>query len=148
MSAELWHRAVPVLPSHDLTMTAGFWGSLGFTIDLVAGRGYLMLEQHGVELHYRADPDVDPFRTASSAYLRVTNADLLHADLFHADVMPDLPGRGAGDAAELRARWDAERDVSRLGVLYDADHGMREFALFDPTNNLLTCGHPASGTAS
>jgi hypothetical protein len=142
MSPELWHQAVPVLPSHDVTLTAGFWGALGFSIVVAGGGSYLMLDQNGVELHYRHDPDVDPFSTASSAYLRVTNADLLHAELFAADVMPDLAGPGAGEPIELEARWDGEHDLSRLGVLYDADHGMREFALFDPTNNLLTCGHP------
>lgn len=142
VSTELWHRAVPVLTTHDVPLTAGFWGALGFALSISADGTYLMLEANGAELHYRHDPELDPFSTASSAYLRVTNADLLHAELYEADVMPDLVEPGAGDAEELHARWEGEHDLSRLGVLYDAEHGMREFALFDPSNNLLTCGHP------
>jgi hypothetical protein len=142
VSTELWHRAVPVLPTHDVTLTAGFWGALGFGMTISDDGSYLILETGDTELHYRHDADLDPFRSASSAYLRVTNADLLHAELYEADVMPDLTARDAGDAEELRARWDGERDLARLGVLYDAAHGMREFVLFDPSNNLLTCGHP------
>lgn len=142
MSPELWHRAVPVLPTHDPAVTAGFWGALGFALDL-ADPAYLIVEQNGVELHFRHEPDVDPFAAAGSAYLRVTNAELLHADLYHLDVMPDLAEPGAGDPAELRARWASDRDLSRLGVLRDSGDGRREFALFDPTNNLLLCGSPA-----
>lgn len=142
MSPELWHRAVPVLPTHDPAVTAGFWGALGFALNLT-DPAYLIVEQPGVELHFRHQPDVDPFTTAGMAYLRVTNAELLHADLYHLDVMPDLAEPGVGDAAELRARWASDRDLSRLGVLRDTDYGMREFALFDPTNNLLVCGSPA-----
>jgi len=140
MTAELWHRAVPVLPSHELRTTAGFWGSLGFAIHLDGG--YLRLVLGAVELHYVEQPDVDPFTTAWTAYVHVTNADLLHAEIYESDVMPDLDERGAGDREELEARWADQRDVSRLGVLYDAEHGMREFVLFDPTNNQITCGHP------
>jgi hypothetical protein len=140
MTAELWHRAVPVLPSHDLMTTAGFWGSLGFDISLL--EGYLLLTLGEVELHYVEKADVDPFTTAWTAYVRVTNADLLHAEIYETDVMPDLDERGAGDREELGARWADQRDVSRLGVLYDADYGMREFVIFDPTNNQITCGHP------
>ena len=140
MTAELWHRAVPVLPSHDLVLTAGFWGSLGFTITM--RDGYLMLALGEVEIHYVEAPDVDPFATAWLAYVRVTNADLLHAELFEADVMPDLDAPGAGDPVELRARWASQHDLSRLGVLRDAEHGMREFVIFDPTNNQITLGHP------
>ncbi len=137
MTAELWHRAVPILPSHDLRLTAGFWGSLGFAITMA--EDYLLLELGTVELHYVDSPDVDPFATAWLAYVQVTNADLLHAELYEADVMPD----GAGELAELQARWTAGRDLSRLAGLRDTDHGMREFTIFDPTNNQITCGHPA-----
>jgi hypothetical protein len=141
MTAELWHRAVPILPSHDLTATAGFWGSLGFAISL--RDAYLMLRQGEVELHYVAAPDLDPFHTAWVAYLRVTQADLLHADVREADVMPDLgPDEGSGDLAELQARWQSDRDVARLGVPTTTEHRTREFVIFDPSNNQITCGHP------
>ena len=136
MTAELWHAGAAELRTHDLVATAGFWGSLGFDIDLVDPR--LQLSLGGVELVYAVDPGVDPWSPDVRAVdLEVTNADLLHAELYEADVMPD----GEADADELRARWDSTRDVSRLGALHDADDGGRAFTVFDPSNNALRCGH-------
>lgn len=142
VNPELWHRAAPILPTHDVAVSGGFLGALGFALRLFDAE-YLIATLGETELHYARTPGIDPFASVGSAYLHVTNADLLHADLYAVDVMPDLTELGVGDEGELRARWASDRDVSRLGVVHDTDRGTREFALFDPTNNLLVCGSPA-----
>jgi hypothetical protein len=144
VTAELWYSGSLVLPSHDLTLTAGFWGSLGFAIDL--GGDGLRLSLGGVDLRYIEDTALDPWAvvaaTEVAAYVEVTNADLLHAELCDADVMPD----GDAEPAELRARWASDRDVSRLGAPHDTVTAtgapLRAFVVVDPSNNALRCGHP------
>jgi uncharacterized cupin superfamily protein len=118
--------AVPILPSRDLRETLAFYERLGFE-----SRGaeperwdYLILGRGGIELHVYGDPHVDPLTTAASCYVRVTDAD------------------------ELHRAWDAvgvprdEATGSRLEPPVDTDYGMREFALVDPSGNLVRVGSP------
>jgi catechol 2,3-dioxygenase-like lactoylglutathione lyase family enzyme len=120
--------AVPILPSRDLAETYAFYTRLGFRRR--GGDGattyddYLMLERGAIELHFFAEPDVDPLSTASMCYLRVDDADALHSE------------------------WSAigvEHDTAtgcRLVAPRDTEWGMREFALVDRTGNLLRVGTP------
>src|SRR5690625_1157154 len=119
-------RAVPILPSRDLSMTLEFYRRLGFT-----NRGappedwdYLILGRGTVELHFVADPDVDPLRTAASCFVHVTDADTLHRE-WAATGVPHDPATG-----------------SRLTPPVDTDYGVREFALVDPDGNLVRVGSP------
>jgi len=118
-------RAVPILPSRDLDETLAFYEQLGFE-----SRGapphvwdYLIVGRGGLELHFWAQPDVDPLTTDSSCYLRVEDADALHAE-WAAVVEPDPP------------------TGSRLLPPDDTDYGMREFALVDRSGNLIRVGSP------
>jgi catechol 2,3-dioxygenase-like lactoylglutathione lyase family enzyme len=120
-------HAVPILPSRDLDAALAFYERLGFE-----SRGappsewdYLIIGRGGIELHFYRDADVDPLTTAASCYLRVDDADATHGE------------------------WEAvgiEHDVatgSRLVAPVTTDYGMREFALVDPSGNLLRVGSPA-----
>jgi hypothetical protein len=142
LNPELWHLAAPILPTHDVTLTAGFLAALGFALPSFEADRSLVARCGGVELHYDLARDLDPFAAPGAVFVAVTNAELLHAELFEADVMPDLTGPDGGDPAELRARWDSERDLSRLGPLRETSSATVGFSLFDPSNNQLRCSQP------
>jgi catechol 2,3-dioxygenase-like lactoylglutathione lyase family enzyme len=116
--------AVPILPSRDLGETLAFYERLGFE-----RRGadysvwnYLIIGRGGAELHFYGQPDVDPLTTSSGCYLRVDDADALHAE-WDAVGVPTDPSNG-----------------SRLMPPVTTDYGMREFALVDPSGNLVRVG--------
>ena len=116
--------AVPVLPSRDLGATLAFYERLGFE-----ERGapwqqwdYLIVGRGTVALHFYADPSVDPLTTSAGCYVYVVDADALHAEWDAAGVPTD-PATG-----------------SRLMPPTDTGYGLREFALVDPSGNLLRVG--------
>jgi len=120
--------AVPILPSHDLNETLAFYRRLGFE-----NRGappevwdYLIIGRGGIELHFYADPDVDPLTTSASCYVRTADAAALYGEWDDVGVPTD-PVTG-----------------SRLQAPIDTDYGMREFALVDPSGNLVRVGSPVS----
>ena len=77
-----------------------------------------------------AAPDVDPLTTAAGCYVRVADADALYRE-WHAVGVESDPATG-----------------SRLVGPTTTDYGMREFALVDPSGNLLRIGSKASGQSS
>ena len=85
---------------------------------------YLIIGRGAIELHFYGDPGVDPLTTSASCYLRVTDADALHDEWQRAGVRRD------------------ETTGSRLEPPMDTDYGMREFALVDPSGNLVSAGSP------
>jgi catechol 2,3-dioxygenase-like lactoylglutathione lyase family enzyme len=118
--------AVPILPSRDLEETLAFFARLGFELRgapidkyryLIIGRGF-------IELHFFDAPTVDPLTSDFSCYIRVGNADALYKEWERVGVEED---RATG---------------SRLMSPWDADYGMREFALVDKNGNLLRIGSP------
>jgi len=120
-------RAVPILPSRDLRETLTFYGRLGFE-----NRGappeewdYLIVGRGGLELHFYADPNIDPLTTNASCYLFVGDADALHEEW-----------RGVGVTRD-------DATGSRLEPPMDTDYGMREFAVVDPSGNLVRAGSPS-----
>jgi hypothetical protein len=132
-------HAAPILPSHDLAITAALFDRLGF--ECSDHDDYVIVERGGIELHFSSTPDVDPFTTAGWAFVRVHDVDAYHRRLVGLDVLPLLrPDDGAGEIESLRRRWAEERSIARLGILADMPWGVREFALFDPCNNLLRFG--------
>ena len=116
--------AAPILPSRDLRESLAFYERLGF--ELVGAPpetyDYLVVRRGGIELHFWLKQDVDPLTTDASCYLRVADADALHAE------------------------WDAigvptDRETgSRLMPPGDTDYGLREFALVDRSGNLVRVG--------
>jgi catechol 2,3-dioxygenase-like lactoylglutathione lyase family enzyme len=118
--------AVPILPARDLDATLAFYERLGFE-----NRGapplewdYLIVGRGGAELHFFSDRTVDPLTTAASCYLRVADAETLFREWEQVGV-PNDPATG-----------------SRLVPPQTMDYGMREFALVDPSGNLVRVGSP------
>jgi hypothetical protein len=115
--------AVPILPSRDLGESLAFYARLGFVERGApyAAYDYLIVARGSLELHFYADPAVDPLTTDASCYLHVRDADALHADWARL-VEPDAASG------------------SRLQPPVDTDYGMREFALVDRSGNLIRVG--------
>ena len=116
-------RAVPILPSRDLAATLRFYERLGFE-----NRGapseewdYLIIGRGGIELHFVADPHVDPLgrQPCASSSSTTPSGFMTNGRRY---VVPD-PTTG-----------------SRLEHPVDTDYGMRQFALVDPSGNLVRIG--------
>ena len=109
--------AVPILPSRDLRETLAFYEQLGFRN---AGAppeewNYLILERGGIELQFLGRPNTfAEFAGPASCYLRVADADAVHAEWTRTGVEVEPPST--------------------------TDYGMREFELLDPSGNLLRIG--------
>jgi hypothetical protein len=117
-------RAVPILPSANLQATLVFYERLGFE-----NRGapleewdYLIIGRGAIELHFYSLPEVDPLTTNFSCYLFVDDAQALHDEWEQIGVETDVA------------------TGSRLVAPMDTDYGMREFALVDPSGNLVRVG--------
>ena len=126
-------RAVPILPSRDLRETLAFYERLGF-VNLGAPPeewDYLILGRGGLVLHFVAAPDVDPASTAGSCFAYVDDADVVYALWRDAGVgaPPDPSG-------------------TRLDPPKDTDYGMREFAVVEPSGNLVRVGSALPGTSA
>ena len=117
---------MPILLSRDLFETLSFLERLGFENRGAAPDAwqYLIVGRGGIELHFVEDPSVDPLRTSAMAYLYVDDAEALY-DAWAPLVAPD-PETG-----------------SRIVEPVDTDYGMREFAVIDPSGNLLRIGSQA-----
>ena len=118
-------RSVPILPSRDLRETLAFYERLGFE-----NRGappeewdYLIIGRGGIDLHFYADPAVDPLTTTAGFYVYVDDADALYTE---------WEGLVEDDAAT----------GSRIVAPEDTDYRMREFAVVDRSGNLMRVGSP------
>ncbi len=122
--------AVPILPSRNLRETLAFYERLGFENQGAPPEqwDYLIIGRGSIELHFYGAPHTDPLTTDAMCYLRVPDADALHDEWRAIGVATD-PATG-----------------SRLQPPVDTDYGMREFALVDPSGNLLRVGSPMSGS--
>jgi hypothetical protein len=118
--------AVPILPGRDLGELLRFYERLGFELQGAPPDvyGYLILLRGTIELHFWHNPDVDPLATDASCYVRVADVDALHRAWEEVGIPLD-PATG-----------------SRLMPPADTEYGMREFALVDPSGNLLRVGGP------
>ena len=119
--------AVPIMPANDLEATLSFYERLGFKNAGSAPTewNYLIIRRGSVQLHFYGDPQVDPLTTSSSCYVYTEDADALYGEWDAIGVATD-PKTG-----------------SRLqGPPVGTDYGMREFALVDPSGNLIRVGSP------
>jgi catechol 2,3-dioxygenase-like lactoylglutathione lyase family enzyme len=117
--------AVPIMPARDLDATLAFYERLGF--ESAGGHdvwAYLIVRRGNVQLHFYADPDVDPLTTDHSCYVYTDDVDALYGE-WDAVGVPTDPTTG-----------------SRLVAPVATDYGMREFALVDPNGNLVRVGSP------
>jgi hypothetical protein len=118
-------RSVPILPSRDLHETLAFYALLGFENRGAPAEqwGYVIVGRGGLELHFYAEPDVDPLTTSASCYCFVDDAQALY-DAWVDLVVPDAP------------------TGSRVVAPEDRDYGLREFAVVDRSGNLVRVGSP------
>lgn len=133
--------AIPILPARDVGETLAFFERLGFTTEIYRVGSYGFVSRGGIELQYAANPDVDPFSTATMAYVRVADLQAVY-DEFRAAGLWEPSTRGSGLEAELRRRWASREPIARIGPPEDKPWGLKEFPLLDPCNNLLRFGQP------
>jgi catechol 2,3-dioxygenase-like lactoylglutathione lyase family enzyme len=112
--------AVPVLPVSDLVRSVAWYERLGFRVRAFFD-GYAILGFDGAELHLNEMTDLaPPTESVSGAYLRVADADAVHAQW-----------------AAMGARIIAEPE--------DQPYGIREFATEDLDGNLWRIGATIPG---
>jgi catechol 2,3-dioxygenase-like lactoylglutathione lyase family enzyme len=116
-------RAEPILPSRDLDETRAFYAKLGFT-SWWGGQArwpYEIVSRGHLVVHFFNEPALVPAENETSCYWRVRDADRL----YHQFAALDLPSEG----------------IPRLTQPVDQPWGMREFAIVDPSGNLVRIGH-------
>ncbi|NNE96925.1 MAG: VOC family protein [Acidimicrobiales bacterium] len=103
-----------IFPTVDMAASIGFYERLGFGVESY-DEGYAWVKHDGRELFHLAhvaDLDVDANRAAGYFHVR--------------------------DVDEVNTRWS--RETEAVSALADQPWGMREFAIKDPSNNLLRVG--------
>ena len=109
---------IPILPVCDIAETVDYYGRMGFgVVRLWEGFGapYLILRRDEVELHFFHDPKLDPKANRGSCYLRLADAQAAHDE------------------------WAPLR-MTGFHPIADTPWGMREFAISDPSGNLIRIG--------
>ena len=133
--------AVPILPAMDIPETLAFFGQLGFETETDDGGGYAFVRRGGIELHYAASPHLDPFSTAGMAFIRVRDVQAFY-DEFRATGLWEPTTRGPELEAELRDRLASGDSIARIGRPEDKPWRLKEFPVFDSSNNWLRFGQP------
>jgi len=116
-------RPEPILPARNLDETRAFYEKLGF-VPWFRGRRpweYEIISRGHLVVHFFAEPGMIPGENDSSCYWRVKDADSFYDEC----AALDLPSEG----------------IPRLTVPVDTPWGMREFALVDPSGNVVRIGH-------
>jgi catechol 2,3-dioxygenase-like lactoylglutathione lyase family enzyme len=118
--------AVPILPARSLEETRAFYERIGFQ---VAGwwpefGGYAILARGDLEMHFFAHSELSPLENYAGCYWRVTDVDAIYAECSAAG----LPNAG----------------TPRLVPVENKPWGMREFAIVDPSGNLIRVGERKS----
>jgi catechol 2,3-dioxygenase-like lactoylglutathione lyase family enzyme len=115
-------RAEPILPARNLDDTRAFYRRLGFTpwFDGHSWPGYEIMSRGDLVVHFFAAPALTVADNDAGCYWRVTNAH----GWYQACAALDLPAEG----------------IPRLTPVCDQPWGMREFALVDPSGNLVRIG--------
>ena len=117
--------AIPILPARDLHETRAFYERLGFE---TRGwwpeefGGYAILYRGDLVMHFFARNDISPDTNDGQCYWRIEEVDALYAEFKAAG----LPSSG----------------TPRLAPVEDTPWGTREFALSDPSGNLIRIGRP------
>jgi catechol 2,3-dioxygenase-like lactoylglutathione lyase family enzyme len=116
-------RPEPILPARSLDETRAFYEKLGFA-PWFRGRGngdYEIVSRGNLVVHFFAEPGLAPSENGAGCYWRVKDADRLYQEF----AALQLPSAG----------------IPRLTAPLDQPWGMREFALVDPSGNLVRVGH-------
>ena len=146
---QLWAgRAEPILPTASIERTVDFWATLGFTTAVWEDDGgyawvYPGQSRDGISMDYSLSDGLDPFVSAGMAYLTVPDADAVYQSIVATGIVPqalDDEGFPLRTTAQLRAEWTQGASLARVTRPLDQIWNKREFALFDPDNNLIRIG--------
>ena len=123
--ATRFDEANPIFPVRNVAKALEHYQRLGFTVKAYAEGDpsdpiYGFVDRDAVHLHLTRYAELDPKTNSSACYLRVENADNVHAEWARAGV----PGR--------------------LSAPEDTAYGLREFFHIDPDGNLLRVGSELS----
>lgn len=113
---KLIHSTIPTLPAADLDQTIAFYAQLGFPL-VSRYEEYAIVARDGIELHFYLHKELDAAENPSGMYVRTPDV---------AGLFKEFTGRG----------------VKTLTALEDKEWGQREFAVADPSGNLLRFGQP------
>ena len=140
-TSETVGTSFPILPSHDVAMTTALFERLGFEAEAYTSDGYAILRRSGIELHYTATADVDPLHNNGMAFVRLRDANALYEEFKASGALPVMSPSAVG-ADELQRMWNAGESIARMAEIEDKPWGIREFAILDPSNNLIRFGQP------
>jgi len=117
MTEVIFERIVPVFNVRGVGAALDRYRRLGFMTELDEPAGYGFVERGAVQLHLQPyDPD-DPGRTGGLVYLRVSDAEALHAE------------------------WTSAVEGRFMGP-HNTPYGLREFVYTDPDGIVLKVGSP------
>lgn len=109
MTTSRFLSVAPIIPVRDLAIALARYAALGFMVNRYDGpEAYGFVERGGVELHLTETPGHDPLTTDTQVYLRVSDADAVHA------------------------QWSAAGAKGRFTEPAGTPYGLREFAYVDP----------------
>ena len=117
--------AIPILPARDLDETRLFYERLGFrTTGWWPNEfgGYAILVRDDLIMHFFLFKEISPYTNYGQCYWRVNDVDALYEECQAAG----LPKSG----------------TPRLVPVENKPWGMREFAMSDPSGNLIRVGQP------
>lgn len=120
MTETVFLSVAPIIPVRDLDAALARYAALGFTANHYSGpERYGFVERGGVEMHLIETPGHDPLTTDTQVYLRVADADAVHAE------------------------WSAAGVEGRYTEPADTPYGLREFAYVDPDGTAHRVGSAA-----
>lgn len=140
-TSETVGASFPILPAHDVALTVTLFEELGFESDVYTSDGYAILRRSGIELHFTATENVDPLHNNGMAFVRLNDARALYEEFKATGALPVVTAGSIGPE-ELQRMWDAGKSIARLAEIEDKPWGIREFAILDPSNNLIRFGQP------
>jgi hypothetical protein len=110
---------VPKLPMRNKTITKNFYEQqLGFSyIGSDDYEHYLIMEKDGLQIHFFEYKELNPLENYGQVYIRTNAIDVLYQTFLNNKVA-----------------------IHPNGALAIKPWGVKEFALLDPDNNLLTFG--------
>ena len=114
-------RPEPILPSRNIDETRTFYARLGFDPWFRGRWDYEIVSRGHLVIHFFPKPGLIPGDNDTSCYWRVKDADKLYSEF----LTLGLPSEG----------------IPRLTAPENKPWGMREFALIDPSGNLVRVGH-------
>ena len=115
--------ATPILPARDLEETREFYEKLGFVAKGWWPKefgGYAILIRGDLGMHFFSYPELSPLENYGQCYWRVNDVDRVHAEC-------------AGVGLPITG-------TPRVTAVEEKPWGMREFALVDPSGNLIRVG--------